>query len=155
VRARLIKMLAFAATFAVAILVVFPLLFGPSVDKPVFRFPDNPFWLEVRISNENLTPLTNVEYDCTATDVELANGTKLPDVAVVNQGHIRRIQGRKAITARCETSYIINAPVKRAEFKLTLKYRSYPWPNQHSEEYRFVATLDDKGHVTGWDQKKL
>ncbi len=152
-KSRLARTATVLAALAVTVLVIFPLLFGPGVEDPSTRFPDNPFSLEVKISNENLTPLTNLEYYCEPVQIELANGVKIPDVKVVNQGRITRFRGRKAITVRCETAYIIDAPIKNAEFKLALKYRTYPWPSDRTSEYRFAAVVDASGHVTKWVRK--
>ena len=147
------KALIFLAVMVIAALVVFPLLFGPGVAVPSEVFPGNPFLLEVKLSNENITPLTDVEYTCQAVDVELASGVQVKDAKVLNQGRIRKFQGRRAISARCETAYLIDAPLKKLEFKLSLKYRAYPWPVDQTREYRFAATIDGQGRLTGWVQK--
>jgi hypothetical protein len=153
VKSRLVKVLAFVGLFLFAVFVIFPIAFGPGVEDPVSRFPGNPFYLEVKISNENLTPLTNVQYTCQAENVELQSGVKPSDVRVLNQGQIRKFQGRRATTIRCETAYIIDVPVKSAEFHLTLKYTAYPWRIDRAADYRFAAAVDAKGQITKWVRK--
>ena len=58
--------------------------------------------------------------------------------------------GRHAITARCQSAYVVNAPLKAAEYKLTLSYRAYPWPRHRTTVYRIAAQINGNGQVTGW-----
>jgi hypothetical protein len=141
------------ATVAITVLIVFPLTFGLNVEAPTERFPGNPFVLEVRISNENVTPFTNVEFSCQAADIALASGAQVNDAKVLNQAKIRRFPARRAVRERCETAYLIDAPLKSLEFQVVLKYRVYPWPVDRTVEHRFAAKIDSSGHVTGWTRK--
>jgi hypothetical protein len=138
------------AALIVGALVLFPALFGPNVETPPAAFSFDPFSLAVRITNQNVTPLTQVQYTCEATLVELATGLQLDDAKVVDHGNIPKLQGRHAITARCGTAYVINAPLKAAEYRLTLKYRGFPWPRERANEYHFAAVVDSSGRVTKW-----
>jgi hypothetical protein len=135
------------------ILGVFPLVFGPSIDTPYTILPANPLPLNVRISNQNFTPLNRIEYTCEPVKVVLASGVEAKDISVVSRGIIRRIGGRGAVAARCETAYVIDAPLKSAEYRFTLKYRPFPWTQERSIEAHIVATIDAQGHVTGWTQR--
>jgi len=103
-----------------------------------------------QISNENLTPLTDVAYTCEVQKLTLADGTPVKDANVLNRGTIRRIAGRKAVTGRCQTAYLITAPLRAAEYKLTITYRAYPWPQQRAGVYPIAAQMNAKGAVTGW-----
>ena len=47
-------------------------------------------------------------------------------------------------------AYIQNAPLKAAEYQLTLKYRAYPWPRLRTAVYRIAAKVNGEGQVTGW-----
>ncbi len=147
------RALTMLATFFVVVLLIFPVLFAPAVDLPYPLLPANPTSLTVKISNENLTPLTNFEYTCELGALDLKNGVHVTDATVVNKGHIVKFQGRKAITARCETAYLVNAPIKDADYKLTLNYRVYPWNKEYTKEYRLAAVVDGSGHVTKWVRK--
>jgi hypothetical protein len=106
--------------------------------------------MAVQISNQNVTPLTDVEYSCEVSKLTLANGSAVTDAKVLVRGAIPKIQGRQAIRARCETAYIVNAPLKAAEYKLTLTYRTYPRPQHRTSVYRVAAQMNGNGQVTGW-----
>jgi hypothetical protein len=47
-------------------------------------------------------------------------------------------------------AYIQNAPLKAAEYQLTLEYRAYPWPQLRTAVYHITAKLNGEGQVTGW-----
>ena len=147
------RALIFGAILLAAVALIFPAVLGPSVNDPLAPFPDNPFSLTARIVNEYLTPFTNLEYSCESADVVLANGTPITDAKILNQGKIRKLPGRRAFNARCETAYIVNAPVKSAEFKLKLTYKAFPWPQLHTHEYDFTAVVDAHGQVAKWSRK--
>ncbi len=147
------RVLLMFAMFFIAIVFVFPVVFEPGVETPPTLPFGNPLLLNVRLSNQNVTPLLNVEYACEGTQLVLENGRQIEDANVLNRGTIRRLQGRKAITVRCEAAYIITDPIKSAVYKLTLHYRPYPWPQTRVTDYYFTAEVDKTGHVTGWKQK--
>ena len=108
--------------------------------------------MAVRISNRNpFEPLTDVEYSCEILDVTLATGAEVTDAYVLTRGLLQKFDGRRPITAPCETAYIVNAPVKAAEYRLTLTYRSYPWPQRRRNVYRIAAEVDGNGRVIGWE----
>ena len=54
------------------------------------------------------------------------------------------------MAARCQTAYLVTDPLKAVEYKLTVKYRAYPWHRQHTDVYRIAAQIDSSGQVTGW-----
>ena len=141
------------AAFFVALTVIFPLAFGPGVDLPYPILPGNPTALTVQISNQNLTPLTNIEYTCALDQLDLTSGVHVSDATMVIRGHIMKLDGRKAINAECQTVYPVNAPIKDAAYKLTLNYRVYPWSKDYTKEYRLAAVVDAEGHVTKWVRK--
>lgn len=141
------------ATFFVVVLLIFPVVFGPSIDLPYPLLTGNPMTLTVKISNENLTPFTNFEYTCELEQLELASGVRVTDATVVNKGHIVKFDGRKAINARCETAYLVNAPIKNADYKLMLNYRVYPWTKDYTKVFRLAAVVDARGQVSRWVQK--
>jgi hypothetical protein len=138
-----------AAAFATVVF-LFPLIFDPRVEVPAEVQFGSPFSMTVRISNQNVTPLTNVEYGCEASKLTLANGSAVTNAQILIRGTIGKIPGRRAIAARCESAYVVNAPLKAAEYRLTLTYRSYPWPRQRTKVYRIAAQIDGNGQVTGW-----
>jgi len=142
-------MLSMAVLF-VTVVLIFPIIFRPGVEPPTELQFGSPFSMAVQISNQNMTPLTDVEYSCEVSKLTLANGSAVRDAKVLIRGAIRKIQGRQAITARCETAYIVNAPLKAVEYKLTLTYRTYPWPQHRTSVYRIAAQINDNGQVTGW-----
>jgi len=129
---------------------MFPIIFKPGVEPPTELQFGSPSLVEVRISNQNVTPLTDVAYSCVVSNLTMANGSAVTDAEVLVRGAIRRIQGRQSVRARCETAYIVSAPLKAAEYKLTLTYRSYPWPQHRTSVYRIAAQLSGNGRVTGW-----
>jgi hypothetical protein len=129
---------------------IFPIVFRPGVEPPTELQFGRPLSVAVQISNRNVTPLTDVEYSCVVSKLTMANGFAVTDAQVLVRGAIRKIQGRQAIAAHCETAYIVNAPLQAAEYKLTLAYRTYPWPQHRTSVYRIAAQLDGKGQVTGW-----
>ena len=134
----------------VTVVFIFPIVFDPRIEVPAEVQFGSPFSMAVQISNQNVTPLTNVEYGCEISKLTLANGSAVSDAKVLTRGAIRKIQGRHAIAARCESAYIVNAPLKTAEYKLTLSYRAYPWPRQRTTVYRIAAQINGRGDVTGW-----
>src|SRR5215469_4978010 len=120
-------LLGLAALF-VSLVLIFPVVFKPRVDAPT----DLPFGsassVSVQISNQNVTPLDDVEYSCELSKLTLANGSAINNAKVLTRGVIRKIAGRKAVVVRCESAYLVAAPLKAAEYTLTLRYRAYPWP---------------------------
>jgi hypothetical protein len=142
------------AVLFVAVVLVFPLTFGPRVDAPRDLQFGSPSSLPVQIANQNITPLNNVEYGCALAQLTLANGSEIRDAKVVIRGIIRTISGRHAVTVRCESAYIVTAPLKSAEYKLTLTYQAYPWPQSRTRAYRIDAEVNGKGEVTGWKAKE-
>ena len=142
-------MLSMAVLF-VTVVFIFPITFKPGVEPPTDLQFGTPFSMAVQISNQNVTPLTDVEYSCEVSKLTMANGSAVTDAKVLVRGAIRKIQGRQAIRARCETAYIVNAPLKAAEYKLTLTYRTYPWPQHRTSVYRVAAQINGNGQVTGW-----
>ena len=129
---------------------MFPLIFQPGVEPPTELQFGSPFSIAIQISNHNVTPLTDVEYGCAVSKLTMADGSAVTGARVLVRGAIRKIQGRQAIRARCETAYIVNAPLKAAEYELTLTYRAYPWPQHRTSVYRIAAQLNANGQVTGW-----
>lgn len=66
------------------------------------------------------------------------------------RGAVPKLGGRRAMAARCETAYLVTEPLKAVEYKLTLGYRAYPWPQRRTDVYRIAAQIDRSGQVTGW-----
>jgi hypothetical protein len=139
------------AVLFVIVVFVFPVVFKPAVEPSTQLTFGSPFSMAVRISNRNpFTPLTDVEYNCEISKLTLAAGAEVTDAKVLIRGTLRRFEGRKAIAASCETAYVVNGPIKAAEYKLTLTYRMYPWPQHRTNVYHIAAQIDGNGHVTGW-----
>jgi hypothetical protein len=138
------------AVVFVTVVFIFPIIFRPGVEPPTDLEFGTPFSMAVQISNQNVTPLTDVEYSCEVSKLTLANGSAVSDAKVLVRGAIRKIQGRQAIRARCETAYLVNAPLQAMEYKLTLTYRTYPWPQHRTSVYRIAAQMNGNGQVTGW-----
>ncbi|HUI77068.1 MAG TPA: hypothetical protein VLY24_04110 [Bryobacteraceae bacterium] len=150
-RRRALLQIVLTLVLAAAVIVFgFPLIFGLRVDVPAeIRF-GSASTVMFQISNENLTPLTDVEYSCEVSKLTLADGSSIKDATVLNRGDIRKIAGRRAFTGRCQTAYLITAPLSAAEYKLTITYRAYPWPQQRTSVYRIAAEMNGKNEVTGW-----
>lgn len=130
---------------------IFPVVFKPEVEPPRQLPFGSPSSVAVRISNPNpFTPLTDVEYSCEISKLALATGTEAGDVKALVRGTLRKLEARKAIAASCKTAYVVNDPVAAAEYKLTLTYRMYPWPQHRTNVYHIAAQIDGKGQVTGW-----
>lgn len=147
---RFYKPLAVVAVLAAVVVFVFPAIFKPAVEPPADAPFGSAFSVGVQISNQNATPLTDVVYTCALANLTLADGSKVENAKVLTRGSIRRIRGRQGVPARCEMAYIVNAPLQAAEYRLTLQYRAYPWPQLRTAEYRIAAKLNAKGEVTGW-----
>ena len=148
---RTYRLLIMLAALFVTVVFVFPLVLTPGVE-PLTSFPfGNALSMAVRISNPNpFTPLTDVEYSCDIWNVTLASGTEVKNANVLIRGTRQKFDGRQAITARCETAYIVNAPIQAAEYRLTLTYRTFPWPEYRKNVYHIAAQVDGNGRVTGW-----
>ena len=138
-----------AALFAIVVF-IFPVIFNPGVEVPSEVQFGSPSAVTVQISNQNMTPLTDVQYSCEVSKLTLANGSAVPDAKALVRGAIRKIRGRQAIPARCETAYLVTAPLQSAEYQLTLTYRIYPWPQHRTNVYRIAAQIDGNGQVRGW-----
>jgi hypothetical protein len=139
-----------AAALFVTVVFIFPVVFKPEVELPAPSPFASPFSILVRISNQNVTPLLDVEYSCEVSKVTLANGSIAGDAKVLVRGAIRKMPGRQAIAARCETAYIPAAPLGALEYRLTLAYRMYPWPRRRTSVYHIAAELNGDGQVKGW-----
>jgi len=136
------------AGFFVTVILILPLVLTPGVEPSQFG---NSLSMTVRISNHNpFMPLTDVEYTCEVWHVMLATGDEVTDANVLSRGSLQKFDGRQAITAPCETAYIVNAPIKAAEYRLTLTYRTYPWLQHRTSVYHIAAQIDGSGRVTGW-----
>src|SRR6516225_10498513 len=95
------------AVLFVSLVFIFPIVFKPRVDAPT----DLPFGsassVSVQISNQNVTPIDDVEYSCELSKLTLANGSAITNAKVLTRGVIRKIPGRKAVAVRCESAYIV------------------------------------------------
>ena len=145
------RLLLMLAVLFVTVVFIFPIVLTPGVEPLNYMPRGSPLSMTVRISNQNpFTPLTDVEYSCEVSKLTLMTDAKVTDANVFIQGVRQEFDGRKAITAPCETTYIVDAPIKAAQYKLTLTYRPYPWPQHRTSMYRIDAEIDGNGHVTGW-----
>jgi hypothetical protein len=152
-RSRLRGITQLVLTLAVASALVvfgFPLISALRIDVPTdIRF-GSASSMTFRITNPNLTPLTDVEYSCEVSQLTLANGSAINDAKVLNRGSIRKLTGRHAVAGHCQAGYLITTPLKAAEYQLRVTYRSYPWPQQRTNVYRISAQFNTKSEVTGW-----
>jgi hypothetical protein len=148
-RTRVSVLVSILAVFLVVIF-VFPVAFPLRIDVPAQVQFGNPSSLMFQISNQNLTPLTNIEYRCAVAQLTLANGSPVKDVNTLSQGYIPRIGGRHGVTGRCQTAYFVPGPLKTAAYELTVTYRPYPWPKRRTQVVRISALLDGKGELAGW-----
>lgn len=135
---------------AVIVIIVFPLAFGPRIDVPADLEFANPTFVQVQISNQNLTPLLDIEYTCELSKLTLASGAAVANEKVLVRGSIRKIAGRSAAAARCEAAYLVTSPLQAAEYKMTVTYRAYPWHRQRTRVYLVAAKVNAKGGVIGW-----
>jgi len=145
-------LLTMAVLFATVVF-IFPIVLTPGVEPGAQSPPmGRPLSMVVRISNHNpFMPLTEVEYSCEVWKLTLATGDEVRDANVLIRGTLQKFEGRQAIAARCETAYIVNAPIQAAEYRMTLTYRTYPWPQYRTSVYRIAAHVDGNGRVTGWE----
>jgi hypothetical protein len=139
--------------FLAGVLLILPWIFGPRVEILPSPYPGNPFSLSLSIANQNLTPFTGIEYSCAAENVEPAGEPLAHDPKAVHEGRRLRLPGREAMAARCDMAYLITAPLKSAQYKLTLHYSVFPWRKIRTSEHYFLAQLDNSGQVTGWSPK--
>jgi len=142
-------LLIMAIVFAIFVFLS-PIVFEPRVEPPTKMELGSPSSMQVHIANQNVTPLTDIEYSCEVSKLTLASGTEVTDAKVLVRGTIRRLPGRQAIAEPCETAYVLNTPVGSAEYKVTLTYRMYPWRQFRTSVYRIAAQIAPNGRVTGW-----
>jgi hypothetical protein len=142
-------LIALSALFVVVVF-LFPLIFSPRIDVPTDLPFGNPSSLLAQISNQNMTPLMDVEYTCELSKLTLANGSAVPNEQVLTRGAIRKIDGRSGAMARCQAAYLVMAPLQAAEYKLTIAYRAYPWRKRRTSVFHIAGKVDAKGGVTGW-----
>lgn len=142
-------LIALAALFVIVVF-LFPLIFAPRIDVPADLPFGNPSSLWAQISNQNMTPLMDVEYTCELYKMTLANGSVVPNEQVLTRGAIRKIDGRSGAMARCQAAYLVTAPLQAAEYKLNVSYRAYPWHQRRTGVYRIAAKVDGKGEIKGW-----
>lgn len=148
-RARLSLLLSIAAAFLVVVF-VFPVAFPLHIDVPEHVQFGSASSLMFEIANQNLTPVTNVEYGCEVAQLTLANGSAVTNANTLSRGYIPKIGGRHGVPGRCQTGYFVAAPLRAAEYRLTITYRPYPWPRRRTQVVRISAVLDGKGELTGW-----
>lgn len=146
----LYRLLFIVAVLILVMVFVFPIIFKPVVEAPTKVQFGSPSSVQISISNHNLTPLTDIEYSCELSMLMLSNGTEVKDANVLIRGIIRKIPGRRATAARCETAYIVTGAIKKAEYKLTLTYRMYPWRQHRTSVFLITAQIDGQGRVAGW-----
>ena len=134
----------------VAVVFIFPLILEPGIEPPADVLFGNPSSIAVQIANRAVTPLEDVTYTCEISQLTLAEGSAVADAKVLTRGTIRKAPGRRSITARCRTAYLVAAPLKAAAYTLTLTYRTFPWPQRRTSVYRIAAQINGSGRVTGW-----
>lgn len=147
---RFLPLLLSMVVVAVVVFGVFPLLFPPRIDVAGSVQFASPSSMVVQISNQNLTPLDDIQYTCEVLKITLANGSPVSNARVVTRGVIRKLSARRAVAVRCESAYILGSAIKSAEYQLTIKYRTTPVPHQGANVYRIDAIVNSKGEVTGW-----
>jgi hypothetical protein len=148
-RTRVLLLASIIVVFLVVVF-VFPAVFPLRIDVPAHVQFGNASSMMFQISNQNLTPLTNVEYSCAVAQLTLADGSPAKNVNTLSQGFIPKIGGRHGVTGRCQTGYFVPGPLKTAAYQLTVTYRPYPWPRRRTQVVRISAVLDGKGELTGW-----
>ena len=148
-RARLTLLLTIGVLFLIVVF-IFPLIFQLRIDVPANVQFGSASSMMFEIANQNLTPLTNVEYSCEVSNLILLNGSTVKDANVLSRGSFRKIGARRGAAGRCQTAYLLTAPLKAMEYKLTITYRTYPWPQERTRAARITAQLNGKGEVTGW-----
>lgn len=144
------RLLLILTVLAVIVLVIFPIIFELRIEAPTALQFGSPSTLAFQISNPNLTPLTDVAYTCEVSKLTLGNGSEDEKAKAIIRGSIRKIQGRRAVAGRCETGEVVTSPIKAAEYKVTMTYRTYPWRHQRTGVYRISAQVNGNGVVTGW-----
>jgi hypothetical protein len=143
------KLLSSVAILVVG-LTVGMLVSRPSIATPAFADPRDPFSLTVTIHNETLLPFRQIEYTCDATTVELVSGSPPSDYRAVGRGFARILRARQAIRAECGVSYPIAAPLKKAEYRLSMLYSSFPWLTKRTLVQDFSAQLNANGQIEKW-----
>src|SRR5262249_47033634 len=142
------RLLLILAVFFLVVVFIFPIILSPGVEPQNSLSTGSSLSMTVRISNRNpFMPLKEVEYTCEAWKVILASGAEVTDASVLTRGSLQQIEGSNMITVPCETAYIVNAPIKMAEYRLTLTYRTYPWPDHRTSVFRIAALTDGNGRV--------
>jgi len=126
------------------------LMSRPSIATPTFADPRDPFLLTVTIQNETLLPFRQIEFTCDPTAVELAAGPPLGDYKAVGRGFARVLRARQSMQAQCSVGYPITAPLKRAEYRLSLQYSSFPWMATRTMVQDFAAQLNANGQIEKW-----
>jgi hypothetical protein len=144
------RLLVALAVLALAVLFIFPLIFGPGVQAPADVQYGSPSALQLQISNQNLMPLKDLEFSCEVSKLDLVQGSPASNPQALVRGSIKNLEGRRATTAPCETAYLVTSPVKAIEYKLTIAYRMYPWPYRRTNVFHIAARINGNGQVTGW-----
>jgi hypothetical protein len=135
---------------AAIVIFVFPIVFGLRIEAPADLEFGNASSVQVQISNQNVTPLLDIEYTCELSKLNLADGAAVPNEKVLVRGSIRKIDGRSSAAARCQAAYLVTSPLQAAEYKMTITYHAYPWHRQRTSVYPIVAKVNAKGDVIGW-----
>ena len=136
----------------VTVVLIFPLVFEPVVQLRAESPSGNPFSIQLLVANQNMTPVTDVEYTCEVSTLTKPGGAEVTGAGVLIRGTIRTIPGRRAIAEPCETAFV-EGPVQTAEFKVTISYRMYPLPKHRTSVHYVAAQVDRNGRVTGWRVK--
>jgi hypothetical protein len=144
------RLLLALAALALVVLFIFPLIFSPGVQAPTDVQFGSPSALQVQISNQNLMPLKDLEFSCEISKLDLVQGSPASNAQALVRGSLKQLEGRRAITAPCETAYLVTSPVKAVEYKLTITYRMYPWPYRRTHVSHIAARISGNGQVTGW-----
>lgn len=143
------RLLVIVVAMTLAVFFLYPLVFQPRIDVPPSVQFGSVSSVGVLIANANLTPLQDVEYTCEIAKLTMAKGSAITDARALTRGFIRKIPARRAVQVRCETSYLVTAPIKQAEYKLTLTYRASPWPQKRTSVYHIAAAIKNS-QLTGW-----
>ena len=145
-----IRLVVTLAVVAGVVILVFPLVFELEVDVPEKVQFSSASAVMFQITNQDLTAVTDVEYRCEVARFVLTNGSAVKDANVLSTGRFSRIGSRSAVRGRCQTAYLIAAPLQTAEFQLTITYRANPWRRKRTRVLHIAAQFDSKHEVTGW-----
>jgi hypothetical protein len=129
-------------------LIVCSWTFPPSVEALPSGFDHEP--LSFKVTNDSSVVVLEPNYSCDLVKFAAPGGTVNSARVRYNANRLRTLWFRESTTATCESSRAIDLPpFGGAKYRVTLMFKTPPWPLTRTRTYDFVAVIQN-GAIRSW-----